>query len=302
MTTTRCVLLSAAFDMHDYFGAVMAEHAPAVTLVGPDTAEPEAVTLALAWRPPGDGFTRFPALRAVCGIGAGIDNILSCPSLPAGLPVVRVLDPRQGAAMAEYVLFHVLWHHRRFGRFLEQQRQARWQRFVAPPAGEMTVGILGLGRIGGEVAGTLQGLGYQVAGWRRTDGPAGLDAVLARSDILVNLLPLTPETRGILDHRLFRRMKPGASLVQVGRGEHLVEADLLAALDSGRLSGAALDVFPDEPLAASHPFWHHPGIVVTPHVASEASPVEVARTLARTAAELAAGQPPSAAIDRRRGY
>ncbi len=302
MTRPRCVLLSEALDMRAYFRDVMAEHAPGVTLVDADTAEPDAVTLALAWRPPAHVFARFPNLRAVCGIGAGIDNILACPGLPEDLAVVRVLDPMQGPAMAEYVLFHVLWHHRRFGDFLGHQREGRWRRFVAPPAGDITVGILGLGRIGGEVGLALQGLGYRVAGWRRADGAAGLDAVLAQADILVNLLPLTPETRGLLDARLFARMKPGAYLIQVGRGEHLVEADLLSALDTGRLSGAALDVFAAEPLAPDHPFWRHPRIVATPHIASEASPAAVARTLARTAAELAEGRPLTAAIDRRRGY
>lgn len=302
MTLPRCVLLSEVLDMRAYFGAVMAAHAPGVMLVDADTAEPEAVTLALAWRPPAHSFARFPALRAVCGIGAGIDNILTCPGLPDDLPVVRVLDPTQGAAMAEYVLFHVLWHQRRFGDYLAQAREGRWRRHGAPAAADMTVGVLGLGRIGGEVGMALQALGYHVAGWRRTDGQAGLDAVLAQADVLVNLLPLTPETRGILDMRLFARMKAGAYLIQVGRGEHLVEADLITALDTGRLSGAALDVFAVEPLAAGHPFWHHPKIVATPHVASEASPEAVARTLARTAAELAADLPLSAAIDRRRGY
>ncbi len=302
MSKVHCVVLAESPQMRVRFTEVVAQHAPGVMLVDPDTATPEAVTLALTWRPPAGMFARFPGLQAVCGVGAGIDNILACPDLPADLPVVRVLDPMQGRAMAEYVLFHVLWHHRRFGDFLTRQREARWRRTIAPPASEVTVGILGLGRIGQEVEATLQGLGYRVAGWRRADGAAGLDAVLAQADILVNLLPLTPETRGILDARLFARARHGAYLIQIGRGEHLVEADLLAALDTGRLSGAALDVFTTEPLPRDHPFWGHPGIVATPHIAGEAAPAEVARTLARTAAEIAQGLPLSGAIDRRRGY
>jgi glyoxylate/hydroxypyruvate reductase A len=207
----------------------------------------------------------------------------------------------------------VIGHQRGFAVYRAQQREKVWQRRPQRGADDVPVGILGNGEIGRKVAADLAQLGFPVMSWSRTakpasdrarayHGPAGLAAMLANTEVLVNLLPLTPETRSILNGGVFSKMRRGGYLVQVGRGEHLVEADLLAALDHGQLAGAALDVFATEPLPAAHPFWDHPNITVTPHDASDVSLRAVATTLVATAEAIRAGIRPPHAIDRTRGY
>ncbi|MGY2053056.1 2-hydroxyacid dehydrogenase [Methylobacterium sp. JK268] len=308
-----CVLLSATLDLAALFGPVLAEVADVIEVVPHPAPDPAALRLALAWFPPADAFARYPNLEAVCSIAAGVDSLLASPGLPPDLPVVRVVDPEQARAMSCFVLWHVLGHLRRFRTFAENQARALWQPLGQRAAGEVTVGLLGAGRMGAQVGRDLAHLGFPVLAWSRSarppepgivhrHGAEGLADLLARSDVLVNLLPLTPDTRGILNADLFRRMKPGATLVQVGRGDHLVEADLLAALDTGHLEAAALDVFSVEPLPPDHPFWHHPRILVTPHEACDASPAAVAAMLRDTAAAIATGNPIPNAVDRARGY
>ncbi|ACL56503.1 2-hydroxyacid dehydrogenase [Methylobacterium nodulans] len=313
-TPLRCVLLSETLDLARLFGPVLSEIADAVEVVTHPVREgAEAVRLALAWFPPADAFSRYPNLEAVCSIAAGVDSLLACPGLPPDLPIVRVVDPEQARAMSCFVLWHVIGHQRRFRTYAENQARAVWMPLGQQAAGEITVGLLGYGRMGAQVAADLAALGFKVLAWSRSERPPeagvahlhgadGLAALLPRTDVLVNLLPLTPETRGILNAALFRRLKPGATLVQVGRGDHLVEADLLAALDEGTLGAAALDVFAVEPLPAAHPFWRHPRIVITPHEACDASPQAVAAMLRATAEALRMGAPIPHAVDRRRGY
>ncbi|ACA15227.1 D-isomer specific 2-hydroxyacid dehydrogenase NAD-binding [Methylobacterium sp. 4-46] len=307
-----CILLSETLDLAALFGPVLAQVADAVEVVT-DPAEAARVRLALAWFPPADAFARYPNLGAVCSIAAGVDSLLACPGLPPDLPVVRVVDPDQARAMSCFVLWHVLGHLRRFRSYAENQARALWRPLGQRAAGEVTVGLLGCGRMGAQVARDLAAFGFPVLAWSRAarpaepgithlHGPEGLAALLPRCDVLVNLLPLTPDTRGLLAAPLFGRLKPGAALVHVGRGDHLVEADLLCALDSGRLAHAALDVFAVEPLPEDHPFWRHPRILVTPHEACDASPAAVAAMLRATAEALRTGAPIPHAIDRRRGY
>jgi glyoxylate/hydroxypyruvate reductase A len=227
--------------------------------------------------------------------------------------VVRVVDSRQAELMSGFVAWHAIGHQRGFAGFRGQQRDKIWQRRDQRHAQEVPVGILGSGAIGQCVAKDLAYLGFSVMSWSRSakptppsvrgfHGPAGLFAMLDETEVLVNLLPLTSETRGLLNATLFGKMRRGGYLIQVGRGEHLVEDDLLAALEGGQLSGAALDVFATEPLPQPHPFWHHPQITVTPHDASDVSINAVAATLAATADAIRAGQRPPYAIDRTRGY
>lgn len=310
----RCVLISESLDLRSYFGAELARIAPRIEVVDHNADAAGAdIRLALAWHPPDDAFEHYPNLQAVCSIAAGVDNIISCPSLKPGIDVVRVVDPGQAQMMSGFVAWHVIGHQRGFAAFRDQQRSKIWQRRAQRRAQEIPVGILGNGGIGQRVAADLAYLGFPVMSWSRTatptppavrgfHGPAGLSAMLCETEVLVNLLPLTSETRGLLNAQLFGRMRRGGYLIQVGRGEHLVEADLLAALESGQLSGAALDVFTSEPLPQVHPFWTHPGIAVTPHDASDVSLNAVATTLAATADAIRAGQRPPHAIDRTRGY
>jgi glyoxylate/hydroxypyruvate reductase A len=310
----RCVLVSKSLDLRGYFGAELARTAPRIEVVDHAAGTPAGdVQLALAWHPPDDAFERYPNLRAVCSIAAGVDNIMACPSLPPDVDVVRVVDREQAQMMSGFIAWHVIGHQRGFTAFRAQQRDRIWQRRDQRRAHDFPVGILGNGEIGQRVATDLTYLGFPVMSWSRTakaissssrsfHGPAGLAAMLGETEVLVNLLPLTAETRGILNAELFGRMRRGGYLIQVGRGEHLVEDDLLAALACGQLSGAALDVFTTEPLPLEHPFWYHPQIVITPHDASDVSVNAVATTLAVTADALRAGQRPPHAIDRSRGY
>lgn len=309
----RCALVSKSLDLRGYFGAEFARIAERIEVVDHRGRSDADVRLAVAWHPPDDAFAHYPNLRAVCSIGAGVDNIVRCPSLRPGIDVVRVVDPAQAQMMSGFVAWHAMGHQRRFASYLEQQRERIWRRLSQRSAQNVPVGILGYGEIGQKVAADLAMLGFPVMVWSRTakltspsikgfHGPSGLAAMLSETEVLVNLLPLTDETRGILNTTLFGRMRRGGYLIQVGRGEHLVEDDLLSALESGQLAGAALDVFGIEPLPAAHPFWRHPKIIVTPHDACEVRLEAVAETLLATADAIKAGRRPPFAIDRERGY
>src|SRR5882757_1489095 len=271
----RCALVSSRLDLRRYLAAASARIADRIEMIDHrQNAPDDDVRLAVAWHPPDDAFEHYPNLRAVCSIAAGVDNIIACPSLRPGIDVIRVVDPAQAQMMSGFVAWHVIGHQRRFKTYLDQQREQIWQRLSQRPAQNVAVSVLGYGEIGQRVAADLAGLGFPVMVWRRSAkptppsirgffGPSGLAAMIGETEVLVNLLPLTQETQGILNRDLFGRMRRGGYLVQVGRGEHLVEDDLLAALDSGQLEGAALDVFAPEPLARVHRFWHHPKIVIT---------------------------------------
>ena len=313
MTRLPCVLLSTTTDLRGLFGAALSQIADRVEILDHPAADPERVRLALAWRPPADALARYPNLAALCSIAAGVDNLLACPGRSPDLPVVRVVDPNQARAMSGFVLWHVIGHQRRFETYAENQRDRVWRRLYPRDASAVPVGILGYGKIGRRVAADLAALGFPVRAWSRTaqdagpgithhHGPDGLARMLAETEVLVNLLPLTPETRFILDAALFARLRRGGYLVQVGRGEHLVDADLLAALETGHLAGAALDVFAAEPLPPEHPLWTHPAIRITPHEACEASPQAVARTLLAAAEAVRAGRVPPDTVDAARGY
>ena len=309
----RCVLLSDTLDLRAHLAAEIARLSHEIDFVDHPDTSPDAVEMAVAWYPPADGFARYPNLKAVCSIAAGADSILHCPSLRDGIPVVRVVEPAQAQMMSGFVLWHVIWHQRGFATHVAQQRARRWERFPQRAASDVPVGILGFGEMGGRVAGDLARLGFAVHVWSRNARPTpdgvigfhgadGLAAMLVRTEVLINLLPLTHETRGILNATLFARMKRGGYLIQVGRGEHLVEDDLLAALDCGQLAGASLDVFLTEPLQPQHPFWAHPNIVVTPHDACDVSIPAVGQSIEATAAALRSGMMPRNAVDRSRGY
>ena len=214
--------------------------------------------------------------------------------------------------MVEYVCLGALNHLRRFDRYRQQQSEQCWQGWPLPAIGAVRVGLLGLGALGGRVANHLAALGFAVHGWSRTrqaagpiagyHGEDGLATMLAQTDILVCLLPLTPATRDILDHRLFHRLPPGAYLINVARGEHLVEEDLLAAIRSGHLAGALLDVFREEPLPAGHPFWQQAGITLTPHISAITNPFTAAAQVVDNYRRARAGEALLHQVDRQRGY
>ena len=224
----------SSLDLSGYLGT-MSQIADRIEIVDHrrDRSDPE-VRLAVAWHPPDDAFERYPNLQAVCSLGAGVDNIVACPSLRPDIDVVRIVDPLQAQTMSGFVIWHVISHQRRFATYLAQQRDGIWKRLSQRSAQDLPVGILGYGEIGQRVAADLAQLGFPVMVWSRTakptspsvrelHGPSGLSAMLDETEVLVNLLPLTPETQGILNAKLFARMRRGGYLIQVGRGEHLVE-------------------------------------------------------------------------------
>ena len=310
----RCVLLSRTLDMRAHLGSEIARLNGEISFVDHlDADGAEDVRLAVAWHPPADAFDHYPNLQAVCSIAAGADNILSCPSLRDDIEVVRVVDPAQARMMAGFVIWHVIGHQRRFATYRAQQHDRVWKRLPQRAPRQMPIALLGYGAIGTRVAADLAALGFPIKVWSRSEKPEpsgltgfhgrdGLKAMLPDTEILVNLLPLTEETRGILNRDLFGAMRRGGYLIQVGRGDHLVEADLVEALDSGQLSGAALDVFAKEPLAAGHPFWGRPEIFVTPHDACDVSVAAVGRMILATAEAVRLGVRPKDAVDRGVGY
>jgi glyoxylate/hydroxypyruvate reductase len=280
--------------------------------VWPEVGAPEDVLFALSWKHPPGELAKLPRLRCIASLGFGVDHVLRDPDLPAGVPVTRIVDPGMIRGMSEYVLAAVLNHTRQFTLYGHDQTARVWKARVPSHPEDVRVGIMGLGHLGADAACKLRGLGFQVSGWSRTPksiegvrsfaGEEALSPFLAQSDILVCLLPLTEATRGILNRATLAQLPADAYVINAARGEHLVEEDLLAALDAGRLSGACLDVFRTEPLPADHPFWAHPRVTVTPHIASLTFPRDVAPQLIDNYRRVRSGQPPLHAVDIRRGY
>lgn len=254
---------------------------------GVDTVAAAAVDYALVWAPRPGQLAKLPNLKLIFSLGAGLDHLDGDGVLPPGVPVIRMVEAQLTAGMTEYVVYHALRFHRAMPDYDAQQRRGEWRELPQAPAAERRVGILGLGVLGGASARALAALGFDVAGWSRGRkcidgvdsfaGDAELPAFLARTDILVCLLPLTRATAGILCAANFARLPAGAFVINAGRGRHLVEDDLLDALGRGHLAGAALDVFATEPLPAKSPLWAHPRIAITPHAASKTLPASSAR-------------------------
>ncbi len=277
---------------------------------GPLKDGPERVGFALTFVPGAGELAGYANLRFVCAAGAGVDGILRDDSLPPSLPVLRLVDRVLTERMSEYVVHAVLHHHRRVAHYAAAQARGEWD--VREQRDGTRVGILGLGALGADAAHRLSVLGFSVAGWSRTPkaipeiesftGPDGLRALAARSDVLVCLLPLTAETRGIVDAALLAELPDEAYFVNPARGDLVVDDDLLAALASGRLAGAALDVFIEEPLPSGHAYWSHPKVMVTPHVASRTGVRSAAPQLVDNIRRALAGRPLLNRVDRDRGY
>ncbi|MBA4177160.1 MAG: glyoxylate/hydroxypyruvate reductase A [Leptothrix sp. (in: Bacteria)] len=263
-------------------------------------ARPELAQAAVVANPPPGSLQGLPRLRLIQSLWAGVDRLLADPTLPAGVPVARMVDPAMNAAMAETALWAVLSLHRGFFEYARRQRAGRWQVHAQRRADEVNVLVLGQGEMGRHAAARLAQQGYAVHGWRRDGTP--LAPLLAQAQIVVNLLPLTPETRGLLDAAFYAALPPQASLVNLARGAHVVDADLLAALDRGRLRHAVLDVFNTEPLPPSHPYWQHPRVTLLPHAAALTDPRSAAVVAAANLRAALAGAPVAHRVDRERGY
>jgi len=271
----------------------------------------QLIDAAVVANPPQGSLQNLPNLRLIQSLWAGVDRLLLDPSLP-DVPVARMVDPAMSAAMAETALWATLSLHRRFYDYARQQLNCSWHPLPQRRADEIQVTLLGMGQMGRACASRLLAMGYRVTGWNlhgsTVEGVAlehGMDTLwplLARSDIVINLLPLTAQTADLLDLRFFDAFKAGAGLVNLARGGHVVETDLLQALASGKVGHAVLDVFRSEPLAADHPFWRHDRVTVLPHVAAATDMRSAARIVARNLQALREGQPLSDLVKRSRGY
>jgi glyoxylate/hydroxypyruvate reductase A len=313
MTSAMALLFRSSVDSaarwQDELRRLTSEHD---IRIWPAIGDPADIDYALVWRPEPGLLASLPRLRLILSLGAGVDHILCDPQLPPNVPVVRLVDPYLSDAMSEYVALQVLRLHRQDLDYRSQQQAGIWRELAQKNAAERPVGILGFGEIGQDAGRKLAALGFPVSGWSRGDkavhgfriyaGAGGLPQLLAGTEILVCLLPLTAQTQGILGARTFATLPRGASLVNAGRGGHLVEEDLIAALDRGQLSAAALDVFREEPLPPAHPFWRHPRILVTPHVAGTTNPTTAAAIVLDNIRRFEQGRPLLNQVDRDNGY
>jgi glyoxylate/hydroxypyruvate reductase A len=294
--------------------AAAASHRRIVT--ADDVGDPAEVRYALAWKPAPGFLASLPNLEVVFSLGAGVDHLLADPALP-DVPIVRIVDPDLTGRMTEWVVLQVLMHHRRQRDYDRAQAASRWTPLRQWAARDVRVGIMGLGQLGRDAAEVLLRLGFDVAGWSRNPqdmdgvetfaGEDGLGAFLARTDILVVLLPLTPATRGILSKSLFERLAcdgvlGGPVLINAGRGGLQVESELVAALGDGTLKAASLDVFEAEPLPQSSPFWRMANVTVSPHVAADSDPALLARIIVEQIEAYERGEGLKNLVDRASGY
>jgi glyoxylate/hydroxypyruvate reductase A len=280
--------------------------------VWPEVGNVDDVTFALCWNHPPGEFNKYKNLKCIASLGAGVDHIMRDPDLPAGVPITRVVEHCMAQSMSEYAVLGVLNYCRQFDSFRTDQSQKKWRPRIPLMAADMRIGIMGLGQLGKDAAKKLSYLGFPVSGWSQTPkdiagvrclaGDEALDDFLSQARILICLLPLTPKTKGILNQKTFNKLPAGAYVINIARGQHLIEKDLLAALDSGQLDGACLDVFEAEPLPEDHPFWSHPKIIVTPHISSITYPKAVAPQIIENYQRTKTGSPLLHAVDAKRGY
>lgn len=309
------VYLSETLDLHALYGDALSKAAGEVVLVRPeDVTDPAEVRFAICWQAGPDAFAPYANLGLAMSIGAGVDDLMAHPGLGPDIAIARVRDPHQAALMAGYAAHEVLHVSRGFGQMAASAAEHRWEPIPMRAPEETTIAVLGNGTMGQAVTRALGALGFTLRVACRTApseplpsvsyhiGETGPKEAAEGADFLINILPLTPATDGILNAALFSKMARGSWLIQIGRGENLDEADLVSALNEGQLAGATLDVFRQEPLPQDHPFWQDARLRITPHIASDSVPAVVAQQVVETARQLRDGMPLSMGVDRKRGY
>jgi glyoxylate/hydroxypyruvate reductase A len=307
------LLFSSRLDDPVAWSAALKAEMPELDVrISPDLGNPADIETALVWKAPPGELASLPNLKLITNLGAGVDPILADETIPPHIPVARLGDEVMAQMMAQFVTMCVLRHYRDLARYARRQRESRWDYELPRASYEVRVGIMGIGLLGGAAARMLTSIGFPVAGWGRSPrtidgvetfhGTAGLGPFLARTEILVCLLPLTPETRYIVNRDVLYGLPRGAKLVNCGRGGTVDEAALLDALNDGQIAEATLDVFETEPLPASHPFWQMDNVLVLPHTASIAVPEIAARDVVENIRRLATGQQLLNIVDRTRGY
>lgn len=278
---------------------------------GENIGDPADIEFVLAWRPKSSGLKDFTNLKAIFSLGAGVDH-LAGQDLPDGVPVVRLVDPGLTRGMREYIIYWTIFFHRRFGEYADSTKAGVWDPLPQADTRKCRVGIMGPGVLGADAAAHLRALEFDVAGWSRSQktlngitcyhGKDGFKDFLARTEILVCLLPLTTETAGIINAETLAQLPKGAFIINAARGAHVVDDDLLEALDSGHITAATLDVFHTEPLPPEHPYWTHPKIHITPHAASRTVPETAAQAVADNIRRVRAGELPTPIVDVKAGY
>ena len=278
----------------------------------PDIGNPEDVDIAMVWKMPHGELAKFPNLKLIISMAAGVDHVLSDPDRPEGVPIVRVTDPHMARSMGHWFLMNILRLHRETAHYDKLRSQKIWPAEIAFDTDSVSVGILGLGYLGVHVAQMLKAVGLRVQGWSRTEknldgihsfsGRAGLEHMLSNTNYLACLLPNTPATEGIMDLSVFNKMPRGSYVLNAGRGSQLVEPDLLEALNNGQIKGAALDVFETEPLPKDHPFWTDSRILLTPHHAAEVFLPAAAKIFLKNIYSIRNNQPLMGLVNQELGY
>ncbi|OAG75370.1 D-3-phosphoglycerate dehydrogenase [Acetobacter malorum] len=311
----RLVISADGPEKFDIWKKAFAEVAPGLSVLSwyASDTELKSTDYVLVWSPEVRHYAALATVKAIICTGAGVDHLLKVPDFPRHVPLVRMGGEQTAKLMADYVTWAAIALLRQARTWAMQQSEQRWVwNGIARTTDETCIGVMGLGHLGGYVATHLARVGFKVLGWKRSltalpgvkvyAGQEALPAFLKHSDILVNLLPSTPQTDGIISLKFLKKLPHGAGFINVGRGNHVVQNDLINALDAGILSGAVLDVVSPEPLPATSPLWTHPSITITPHVASEASPLMQAQYVARTIEHMEQGGKPALLCDPQRGY
>ena len=280
--------------------------------IWPEVGAEEDIELVLVSHHEHGDLRHYPNLKVILNLGAGVDHVFEDPDLPDGVPITRIVDPDLSDQMSAHAACAVLYFNRHIAGYVELQRERRWQPLPFEEVELTCIGVMGIGVIGGDTARKVKALGFDVLGWSRSEkelegircfhGPDGLRAFLGESNMIICVLPLTAETRGIINKDTLGQLPRGAYVINVARGGHVVDADLLAALDSGQIAGAALDVFHTEPLPPDHPYWVHPKVLVTPHMAGEINPRTASLQLAENIDRVRKGQPLLNVVDPKVGY